>query len=183
MARRKNELPQAVRVGIWDRLMDGDTPTEIARYSHQLFRNARLQYDECSVTQVRQVLSETPPPEIADDLRFRFRVRPFWISADGDLGDVGTADSFVIAFQPWRLSTRALHRGVRGICRDFRSRCPTGRIDPQIIEAFEMEHALRRIENHGAAAWIIDEEGTVRHYRGEFSIGPTPDESAGPSGP
>jgi hypothetical protein len=116
-------------------------------------------------------LSEAPPSTVLTDLRYVHGVRAFWIAANGELdGDMGTAAGMILAFQPWRMTTKAFQKGVRAICRDFRDNCPHGDINPQVMEGVEMDVALRMIGNRSVPAWVVSEDGDVVRYAGEFQI-------------
>lgn len=170
MTKARREIPEVIRVAIWRDLLDGASIAEIARYSHQAFLAAGIEYDECTPTQVRKVLSESPPPEILEDLRYIYSVRAFWIASQGELAEgLGSAEGMVIAFQPWRITTIAFQKGVRAIVKDFRANCIRGDIDPYIIESVEMDAALRMVHDRGYAAWLIDVDGKAARYAGEFA--------------
>lgn len=170
MTEPRRELPESIRAGIWNQYMDGSSAAEIARYSDQLFHEAKLEYSECTPAEVKRVLSAEPPSVVANDLRYIHRVRAFWIAAsDQTEGEQGAVKGFVVVFQPWKLTVQSFQRGVRAVCRDFRSLCPTGSINPYLLEGFEMDAALRLIQKNGTPAWIIDGDGGTTRYRGDFS--------------
>lgn len=180
MKKPHGEIPEAVRAAIWNDLLDGAPVAEIARYSHQAFLAAGMEYDECTPAQVRNVLSENPPPKILEDLRYVHSVRAFWIASHGELAEgIGSAEGMVIAFQPWRLKTISFQKGVRAIAKDFRANCVRGDIDPYVIESLEMDAALRMVHCRGHAAWLIDVDGEVSRYAGEFA----PDKDLDPETP
>lgn len=179
MAKPREPLPHVVRVSFWNEYMNGSTVGEIARYSWHDLHTAGLPGRECSPAEVRRVLEDEPPQPVRDDLRYVHGVRAFWISAVGEMEDGhGTAASFVVAFQPWRLTSQAFRKGVRTIVRDFKDNCPAGHIDPNVIEGFEMDVALRFVEK-GVPAWILDEEGAVARYAGEYGTERSPDAAPG----
>lgn len=176
MTKERREIPEAIRVVIWNDLLDGASIPEIARYSHKAFLAAGMEYDECTPAQVRKVLSEDPPPRILEDLRYIHGVRAFWIASHGELAEgLGSAEGMVIAFQPWRLTTISFQKGVRAIAKDFRANCVRGNIDPYVIESLEMDAALRMVHGRGHAAWLIDVDGEVSRYAGEFAPDDNPD--------
>lgn len=165
-------IPEAVRIAFWNWHMEGYTPAEIARYSEADFAAAGLPARDCHSSEVRRVLSETPPQAVLGDLRYVHGVRAFWIAAVGILDDDrGTAPGMVFVFQPWRLMSKAFQKGVRAVCRDFNANCAAGDINPQVIEGIEMDVAIRMIDDKGVPAWIVSDDGSVDRYSREFSPG------------
>jgi hypothetical protein len=176
MSASPSKFPDEVRASFWNHWMDGDSPAEIAAHSWSDFHAAGLVDREASSSEVRKVLSEDPPESVKSDLRYVHGVRAFWIAATGVLDECGTdVRGLVIAFQPYRLAAKAFQKGVRSICREFRSMAPRGVIQPHVIEGVEMDAALRLLHSGRTVGWIIDGEGNTRRYMDDFANAPATD--------
>lgn len=162
------QIPTEVRVRFWMRLLDGDSVSEIARYSYQDFAAADVEdVSDATPSAVRQVIEQGPPDDIRADPRYVHGVRAFWIGAQYP-DDEGRVLSMTFAFQPWRLPVKVFQKALRAVRREFSLAHPDGTIDLQTVESVEMDVALRMIENKGYAAWVIDVDGRASAYDGQF---------------
>jgi len=162
-------IPEAVVIAIWNARLDGDSVARISSDSWHYLTALGVRDSELSPAHVRRILAEPPPPEIEADLRYIHGVRAFWIAASGTVEDKGIrVEGAVFAFQPPRLTSKAFQKALRAIRGDFHSLAPGGYINLTVLEGIEMEAALRMLEAGKTVAWIIDGDGSVTRYAGEF---------------
>lgn len=165
------KLTEEAIAEIWNRHMDGWSDAEIARYSWDLFRGSRDEGRELSSRDVRGILSLDPPAAILTDLRYIHGVRAFFIAATGRVQETDLAlNGLVAAFQPYRLNGKLFEKALRAIRRDFASLCPDGKIVLNVVEGVEMDVMLRLLHAGKTIGWIIDGEGEIKRYDGEFSL-------------
>lgn len=162
-------IPEAVIIAVWNAHLDGDSSARISSDSWHYLAALGVRDSELSAAQVRRILAEPPPAAIEADLRYIHGVRAFWIAASGTVEDRDIrVEGAVFAFQPPRLTSKAFQKAVRAIRRDFSGLAPGGYFNPHVLEGIEMEAALRMLEAGRSVAWIIDEDGSITRYAGEF---------------
>ncbi|NTF23493.1 hypothetical protein G6L37_34550 [Agrobacterium rubi] len=172
MTQADDDIPEEVVAAVWDDHLNGSRVSEIARYSHQHFPISH-EFRELSAKEVRRVLDRDPPETILSDARYIHGVRAFWMAAYGTVDEQDIkVEAMIYAFLPPRLNSRNFQKAVRAICRDFKHLSTDGYINPQVMEGIEMETALSMLHSCRTIGWIINDDGSVTRYAGEFESEP-----------
>lgn len=157
-------VSEASKISIWNEWLEGDSINRIAEYAVDVESG-----QDISVRQVNKVLADPPPEVIANDLRYIHGVRSFWIYAEGRMNEVtGKRDAFVVVFCPLRHTSKAFQKAIRAISKDYKTYGASCRLNPYVIEGFEMDAALKFVHEHGYLAWSFDENGEIARYDGRF---------------